>query len=329
MAGYPQMLQDIRRGRVASAYYLYGEELLVEEALNTLLETLVPAEGREFNLEMIQGGEGAVEAILGAAKIPPIFSPRRVIFVKDADQLGPTSFQELALYLENPMPTTTLILVGKKPDARTRFVKILERKGRLLLFEAPRREALKGWLRERASNLGKTLAEEALDLLIELVGEELRPLRNELEKVCLFAGEGTIIQRGHVEILVGEQRTLSVFQLVEAVGQRDVELSLRCLLHLLEAGEEPPAILGMLARQVRLLLKAQELQRRGSTLEELQRSLGIYPRYLGSLLQQAKTFPRIRLQTGLARLLQADGELKGGGHGRLVLERLIVDLCRG
>jgi len=329
MAGYPDVLQDIRRGRLAPAYYLYGEEVLVGEALETLFEVLVPAEGREFNLEVLQGGEGAIGAILGAAKIPAVFSPRRVILVKDAEQLGPASFQDLAFYLDNPMPTTTLILVGKKPDARTRLVKVLERKGGLLWFEAPKREALKEWLRERASNLGKTLAPEALELLVELVGEELRPLQNELEKVCLFAGDGTLIQRGHVEALVGEQRALSVFQLVEAVGHRKVEPSLRCLLHLLEAGEEPPAILGMLARQVRLLLKAQALQQRGSTPEELQQSLGVYPRYLGSLLQQAKTFPRIRLQASLGRLLQADGELKGGGQGHLVLERLVVDLCRG
>lgn len=329
MATYPQVLRDIRRGRVAPAYYLYGEELLVEEALEALLGALVPAEGREFNLEILRGNEGILGVILQAARIPPIFSPRRVIFVKEADQLGLASFQELASYVENPVPTTTLILVGKKPDSRTRLFKVLEQRGGLLSFEAPRRDSLKEWLKKLALKLGKTLTPEALDLLLELVGEDLRSLHNELEKVCLFVGDGMFIQRGHVEALVGEQRSLSVFQLVEAVSRGQVETSLRCLSRLLETGEDPMAILAMLARQFRLLLKAKELQRRGATVHELQDSLGVYPRYLGGLLQQAQTFPPVRLQAGLGRLLQADSELKGGGDKRLILERLVVDLCKG
>ncbi len=329
MATYPEVLRDIRRGRVAPAYYLYGEELLVAEALEALLEALVPAEGREFNLEVLHGNEGTLGVILQAVRIPPIFSPRRVIFVKEADQMGLASFQELASYVENPVPTTTLILAGKKPDMRTRLFKVLERRGGLLSFEAPKRDSLKEWLKKSASKLGKTLTPEASDLLLELVGEELQSLHNELEKVCLFIGDGTQIQREHVEALVDEQRSLSVFQLVEAVSGRQLEASFRCLSRLLEAGEDPMAILGMLARQIRLLLKVQELQRRRATVDELQDSLRVYPRYLGSLLQQAQAFPQVRLQASLGRLLQADRELKGGGDKRLILERLVVDLCKG
>ncbi|MFN3476603.1 MAG: DNA polymerase III subunit delta, partial [Candidatus Methylomirabilales bacterium] len=330
MINYPEVLKRIGRGEVAPVYYLYGEEdLLREEALKAFISTLIPAGGPAFDLESMSGETVSAEGILASLQTPPFLAPRRVVLIRDADRLEAAALQRLAAYLENPVESSCLVIEAKKLDRRTRFAQVLERKGVVLRFPPLRGEAVRRWLKERAERLGKRLTPDAMELLLTLLGEDLRALSNELDKVILFVGGRRDIEASDVEAVVGEQRARTVFELVEAVGGRRIEASLQCLSRLLETGEEPLAILGMLARQIRLLIKVQEMRRRGLGTEEIGKILGLPPRFVSGLLEQAASFPAPQLEKALLRLLQADSELKGGREGRTTLELLVVDLCKG
>lgn len=329
MVNYPEVLKRIGRGEVAPVYYLYGEEdLLREEALKAVISALIPAGGLDFDLESMSGETAVAEGILASLQTPPFLAPRRVVLIRDADRLEAVALQRLAAYLEDPVESSCLVIEAKKLDRRTRFAQVLERKGVVLRFPPLRGEAVRRWLKERAERLGKQLTPATMELLLTLLGEDLRGLANELNKVILFVGRRKDIEASDVEAVVGEQRARTVFELVEAVGGRRLKAALQCLSRLLEAGEEPLAILGILARQIRLLIRAQEMRRKGCTPEEIGRVLGLHPRFVPGLLEQAASFPAAQLQGALPRLLQADSELKGGREGRMALELLVVDLCK-
>lgn len=325
-----RVLKRIGRGEVAPAYYLFGEDdYLKREAVERIIEVLLPSELRAFNLEVVTAGEVKGETIISKAAILPFLAPRRVIMIKDADALDPSDHSHLASYLKNPYPTACLLFLAGKINQRTPFGEALQKMG--LLFPFPRltgREVRK-WLLGKAGSYGRRLSPDVADLLVELVGSDLYALEGELEKLCLFVPEGEEINVESLALLVGESRMRSIFELVDAVGRQDGDTALKCLGRLLEEGEEAPRIIGMLARQIRLIWRTQIHMERNKSLPEMAQALGLYPGQLQALMAQSSSFPRKKVRAGLPRLLQADRDLKKGRlKPRFLLEFLVMDLCR-
>jgi len=319
---------------VAPAYLLVGEEVLLrEEFLSQLLRALLPSGMEPLNLDVLVGTEATGEDLITRCRTVPAFSPRRVVVLKEADRLRPEAWESLLTYLENPVSTTCLICIAEKLDSADRRLQRIEQVGKLLRFALPRTEEererrTQRWITERARQQGKSLTPEAQMLLLTLQGPELLPLAHEVDKLCLFVGERPQIDLEAVEALVGHGRVQGIFALTRAVGHRDLEGALSCLRDLLVRGEEPLRILGMLARQVRLLLRAKELLAESRAPGEMSRLLGIPRMFLSEILEGAKIASVAGLERGLVRLLDLDRALKSSGKGQsLYLELAVIDLC--
>lgn len=311
-----------------------GEEVLLrEEFLSRLLGTLLPPGTETLNLDVLSGSEATGADIAIHCRTVPAFSPRRVVLVKEADRLRTEAWEAILDYLESPSATTCLICVADKLEHGHRGLKRIEGVGKVLRFvlskdEAERQQQCGRWMRERARRQGKVLSPEAEQLLFTLQGPDLLRLAQEVDKLCLFVGEQTQIDHEAVEALVGQARVRGIFELTAAVSRRDLAGALLCLRHLLERGEEPLSILGMLGRQLRLLLQARELLAESRAPVEIGRLLGIPRPFLPEILEGAKLSSPPRLEGGLLRLLDLDRKLKSWGRGQpLHLELAIVDLC--
>ncbi|MGH7409592.1 MAG: DNA polymerase III subunit delta, partial [Candidatus Methylomirabilis sp.] len=281
------LAEQIAKGQVAAVYCLYGEDdYRREQTLKQLLDALLPEGARVLNLDQIRPGEAETGSILGSAKTPPFLSARRVVLVRGTDALSRSQQEELLAYLDDPSPTTCLVLNGTRLDLRTRLAAALQKKGMLLRFDRLGGDSVKESLQGAARSRGKQISQEAIELLLALAGDDLRQSISGVEKATLFVGEREEIGPQDIEALVGETRARSIFQLTDAVGARDLEVALRCLISLLENGEEPLPILGMLARQIRLLFQAKALHERGATSSEMARTLGLPPRPLAALAEQ-------------------------------------------
>ena len=253
--------EQVRKGEVAPVYCLYGEEeYRREQALNQLLDALLAEGARDLNLDQIRPGEAETGSILGSARTLPFLAPRRVVLIRGVEELSREQQEELLAYLDDPCPTSCLVLAARRLDLRTRLAAALQKKGMLLRFDRLEAESLKESLLAAANEQGVRLQPEAINLLMALVGDDFRQLIYNVEKLALFVGEHKEISAKDVEALVGETRVRSIFQLTDAVSSRNLDIALRCLTSLLESGEEPLAIIGMLARQIRLLIRAKALQ---------------------------------------------------------------------
>jgi len=214
-----------------------------------------------------------------------------------------------------------------------RGLKRIEEVGKVLRFALPRdaegrERQCQQWMRQRARQQGKSLTPEAERLLLTLQGPDLLRLSQEVDKLCLFVGERQEIDPEAVEALVGQGRVRGIFELTAAVSRRDLNGALSCLRHLLERGEEPLGMLGMLARQLRLLVRAKELLAQSSPPAEISRLLGVPRPFVSEILEAADISSLPRLEQGLARLLDVDRRLKSSGGGqRLFLELAVIDLC--
>lgn len=326
------LAQLIAKGERAPVYCLYGEDdYRRDQALEELLDALLPEGARDFNLEQIRPGEAEEGSILGSARTLPFLSAFRVVLIRGADALSREQQEEVLTYLDDPSPTTSLVLAAIRLDLRTRMAAALQKKGVVVRFDRLDAGSVKDPLLTAAHGHGKRLSLEAIDLLIALVGDDLRQLIYSVEKAALFVGECEEIGPQDIAALVGETRARSIFQLTDAVGARDLEVALSCLTGLLESGEEPLAILGMLARQIRLLLQAKANQQRvaSSPSGAKTRMMGLPPRVVAALAEQAGSHSWQQLTRSLRCLSRADLAIKTGRAGApAVLNQVVWDLCR-
>ena len=129
--------------------------------------------------------------------------------------------------------------------------------------------------------------------------------------------------------LASHSRTYNIFALVEALGDPGLQRRLAALDHLLDLGEHPPKILGMLARQLRQLIRFKESPP-GTPPETLAQKLNIHPGFLKKLSQQAAHFSLPALKSHLYLLHQADLHLKTStGNPRLWLEWALLQMGPG
>ncbi len=161
-----------------------------------------------------------------------------------------------------------------------------------------------------------------------MVGDNLAELSQELEKLALFAGPENTLTPALVTQLASHSRTYNIFALVDALGTPGFHQRLASLGHLLDLGEHPAKILGMLARQVRMLIRVKEGF--GANPAELAGSLNVPQWKVKSLAQQGARFSDAALKGHLAMLHRVDFNLKTStGSPRLWLEWALVKMGPG
>jgi len=311
-------------------YLIYGEEhFLIQELHRRYLAAIVEPSTQAFNYNLFKGGETEAADILGAALMLPVLAEKRLVWVWEADQIdfGGNTFLD---YLENPSPSTVLVLAATKPDFRKKIFSTLRSRAELIsCARMPDRE-LSRWISERAKAMGLTLPSELVAYLKESIGNNLHRIVNELEKIQLTRGEqGEISLEAAREVVVGSRKH-SVFDWLRALGGKDLSLSLQYLQALLSDGEHPLFLLTMAVRQLRQMILAKEHLSSGGNPSELSRVLGLPPSVTSFFLQQLKGWTEKQIKEAMELCLEIDLQLKGGSlPAERLLEGMVFDLCQG
>lgn len=320
----------VSRGDISPLYYFHGDEpYLMERAVKRLTDLVVPPDFRDFNLDVFYGNECKGDEIVSVAQTLPMFADRRMVIVKRAGDLSAAALEILAACAVDPPPTTCLAFVGEKVDQRKKFFQELKKKGELVECKRPYENQLGAFIREEAKGLGKRIEPAAAEMLVYLVGSNLGELTTQLEKVALYVGQREAISIGDVRGIVSDTKVESVFDLANAMGERDPAKALRSLATILRDGEAPLMLLAMIARHFRQLWRVRDLMAQKVAQQDISRLSGINPYFLKGVMAQARNFGTHELKLVFESLYAADLELKGGGSRRpaLIMERLVMDIC--
>ena len=267
---YTELIEELEKGRLSNLYLFYGEDAyLKDEAVKRVTTALLT--NRDFNYDLLYGSSTTAEEILGIAQTLPVFSAWRLIIVKEVDRISDRELESLLPYINNPSPSTCLIFAGEKADMRKRFFSKLKEKAVVIQFYHLFEGQIAGWIKFRAKELGFNISDEAIEILKEEVGNSLGTLDNEILKLSIYAAGKGIIEEGDVIEVVGDSKTHTIFNLTEAIGEKKAETAIRILRKILNEGEEPPKILFMVTRQVRLLHRAFELKEAGFSQDEIRK----------------------------------------------------------
>ena len=181
-------------------------------------------------------------------------------------------------------------------------------------------------------------------MIVARAGDDLRGLRQELDKLLLFVGDRSAIGAADVEAIVADRGEGWIFDLTRAIGDRDASAALVQLGRLLARGEHPLKILGTVASEIRRLLSARQflatdlarVWKRGMSYPQFQQDVlkngaplltrNPYADYM--CFQRAERFSLTELSSYMDGLFEADRRLKSSGsQPRLVIEKLILGMC--
>ncbi len=293
---------QLAAGTIGPLYMLVGSDEIERAAVAAEFAELVDEELRAFNVDRLHGGETTVDRLAECANTLPMLASRRVVIVLEAEKLlvprreSKTSERDqerLEQLLQAAPPETVMVFVCGPLDMRRRAVKILVKDACIVECGTIADAAdAQRWVKAGAAGAGVTLEPAAIRTLVDRVGPDITRLRAALERVMLYGmGQSTIGVEDVREVVAATAETQVDFGIAKAIWRNDARDALRELDLSLEAGAMPVMV-------------------------------------LGQLRVAAEKLPSPRLRQAVEAVFRTDLALKSsGGNPRILLERLVVELC--
>lgn len=219
--------------------------------------------------------------------------------------------KELAEHIATMQQTTVLaVLVEEALEASNPLLKAAEQYGKVIQNTLPKGAALESWITKRSKHLSVNIAPEAKKLLADFIGNNLRLLANELDKLATYVGKGATITVDDVRQLSAQVQEARIFDLTDALAQRNRQQALNILHDLLSDGEPPLKLLSTITSQIRSLLLVKELAQKGMRAPQIVSTLGIAPFIVDKSLRQVGKFSPAQLEGAYRQLLATDAALK-------------------
>jgi DNA polymerase III subunit delta len=328
---HPILERHLERRSIKPLYVFYGdEEFLMLRTLARLEEGLKDCWGEAPVRVLREAEEVELPEFLAEARVASLWGAGQLLALRRLE-LNDPALQAVNEYLDHPAPRAWLVLLAEGVKARNLgknpVWSRLQRQEAALGFFHLKEEELYQWLTREAEGWGKSLNLAAARRLVEIAGDNLAELSQELEKLALYAGEERSLTPKLVNQLATHSRTYNIFALVEALGEPGPHKRLTALGQLLDLGEPPARILVMLARQLRLLIRIKE---DAAAAADQGRGHSLPPGIMRKLSQQAPHFSEAALRSHLILLHQIDLQLKtSAGNPRLWLEWALLKMGPG
>lgn len=315
-------------------YLLYGNErFLIEEKRKTLMGHDID----DIDINIYDMTEFPIEIALEDAETLPFLSDRRIVIVKNPFFL--TSEKKLASqtevehdlkrleqYLENPSSYATVIFEAPyaKLDERKKIVQLLKKSAQVIEANTLQQKEVYAWIHNESRKLKIEMDEDAVKQLYSLVGNDLQRLKNELEKLSLYAGEQRTVTKEAIDLLVARTLEDNIFVLVDHVVNKRMDEAFQTMLDLFEQKEEPIKIVALLARQFRIIAQVHALRNKGYTAKQMASYLKLHPFVIQKTMQQANKFSRSECHRMIQNLAEADYCMKTGKYDKHLLLEIIL-----
>ncbi len=350
-----KFVDAVEQRKLAPGYVFLGDEAFFRKRCReAVLRHLIPAGMREFSFYEFDLEQTEIADVLDRARTPSLMAPFQVFFIRGVKALygrgkHDAEFAAIEDYFNNPNPDALVVFIADhvsipadvrrmEMQDRDRYDRIKETLGEwCTIIEFARvdeGEAVR-WVADSAAQEHVKIDPDAARELVDSLGGDMMMISGELEKLILYVGEKKRITLGDVEtmVLAAKQRTL--YELTDAISAKDRPRALEVLDAVMSTGDGEDAAIGhlyMLAKTFRQMLVISERNVRDSRAlwQVLWQGFRVPPFAAEDIIRQARRYKSRRELTRAIRLIaKADLGLRSNPPSkRLVLENLVLDLCR-
>jgi DNA polymerase III subunit delta len=306
---------------------------LVAQATRSVIDRLVAGGDPSLTVEEF-GGPGAdpveVGAVVDACTTPPFLVERRVVVLRDAGQLTSADAKRLTAYLEDPLPTTDLVLVAGGGTLPASLAKVAGSQGEVVDTAVGRGRARSQWFADRVKAGPVRLDATATARLADHLGDDAGRLAGLLQSLASAYGEGAAVSVEELEPFLGEAGSVAPWDLTDAIDGGDTRAALGVLRRMSGAGDvHPLVVMSLLYRHYRQMLRLDGSD--ATSPEAAAELLGLRSSYPAKkALTQSRRLGSARIGRAMALLAEADLALRGTTllPGDAVLEVLVARLSR-
>ncbi len=332
-------------------HVLYGpDEFRAAEALRALRDSLDTDGTLADSIVTLAGKSVSPQELVQHASAPPFLAPARLVIVEGLLTAAGTrkgvvdTWQPFLDFLPMMPEANHLVLLEPPPKANDRdtvgrspLLTALKQRPNVTVTHFPELKTwarggpseVSQWLQDRAVRRGISIEPRAIEALAELVGANLRALAGELEKLATYT-DGRTITAEDVRLLTPQAREERIFDLVDAVVEGQAARALQLLRRMLQDGSETPGhVQIMVARQLRMIVRATELLEARASQDEVANTTGVRGFPLTKLMRQARATHRGAAEAALRAAEDTDHAIKTGRltSDVLALELLVVQLA--
>ncbi|WP_363299726.1 DNA polymerase III subunit delta [Altibacter sp.] len=307
-----------------------GEEPYYIDGIAKFIENSVLSEEEKgFNQMVLYGRDVSIDDIVSSSKRYPMMADKQVVIVKEAQDLSRT-IENLVSYVENPQPTTVLVICYKYKtlDKRKKLAKAINKAG--VLFESKKlyENQVPDWIRRVLAGRGFTITPKASQMLVEFLGNDLSKVNNELEKLQLILQPGAQITPQDIEENIGISKDFNNFELQNAIGEKDIKKAFVIIQYFSQNPKNHPLVMtvALLYSFFSKLMKYHAL----SNKSEAPKALGVNPYFIKDYELAARNYSMKKVSAIIASIREIDMKSKGVGAANLsqgdLLKELIVKI---
>lgn len=240
-ATYDDIMKKLAQRQFAPVYILMGEEPFYIDCISDYIENnVMPEADRDFNQVVLYGKDVDAQELIANAKQFPFGSDYRVVIVKEAKDLA--KFDQLIPYFENPSSSAILVICYKYGKLKAAQTKACEKHGVVFLSEPVKDYQLAAWVQKQSVEHHFKLSAQTAAIIAEHIGNDLTRINNEFLKMKIILPEGAEITPEIVEKNIGISKEYNIFELQNALGERNEDKAYKICLNFAQNIKENPNI---------------------------------------------------------------------------------------
>ncbi len=316
--------------------FLYGEDTYrSHKKIEEIKKKYLTSDQIGTNICILSANEIDFDEISKSIDAMPFLTSKRLVIIKDLVNINKTKLQEqVAEYLDSISDTTVLIFWEKgNIKKRNKLFKKLKKISKSQEFKPLVGIKLNNWVEQEVKENGGEIEKEAILRLASYVGADLWQMANEINKLVSYKEQKdtkNVITISDVELLVKAKLNTNIFEMIDALGEKNARKTIKLADDLLASGETEGYLLSMIAYQFRNLLMVKDLTEKKQNKFQIAKQTNIHPYVVSKTIPQSRNFTDRELEKIYNELLNTDKAIKTGElRPRLALDIFIAELCKG
>lgn len=303
---------------------LYGDEqFLINEEYKKLISTI---KCEEYDITTYDAEMVDVALAVDDANTFPFMSEHKVVVIKNAFFLTSqkTKFEHnidsLINYVDNPNPSTTLIILVKseKLDEKRVVTKRLRSNASFKQLTKLSEKELSSWIAKNLDTHGYKITQGAAEELIRRSDADLIQIKNELSKLVMYTEEHKKIELEHIKILVPRTLEQNVFELTNALMEKNAPKAFEIYNDLITAKHEPVQLLSLISNKFREISKLKALVDANYSNDEIAKALNMTSGRIYYAIKNANSFKQKDVTNYIHELADIDYKIKSGLVDRFI-----------
>lgn len=307
-------------------YLIVGEDQeLINFYLNKIMKEIGLDEEKKINYDM---NTSSISDILDEVSMISLFSSEKVVigYNFDISKINDNDRDYLIRYLNNNNSNDRyIILIAGKVDGRSKDYKIFKDKFKIIdLLQVDNGKDIYKYVEDYIKDRGYKIDKYNLDYLVELLGNDINNINNEIDKILLYLNDDKVISREVIDKLVSDNIDNIMYEFTNAVLDRDYEKISKMYNDFKIENVGYDYLIGSLGNALRGALVIKILYNQGNSNNEIAKFIGKKEFYVKKMIERLYNYTVDDLCMMIDKLGIIDREYKSGKSNIDMLELYLL-----